>query len=62
MLNLRTSHPEAREFLVRNGFTASLADLSHSNILIAQVIEMTINRSSKETVGLSGKLFPIKVL
>ena len=50
ILNLRTSYPEARQFLASNRFTASLIGLPHSNIPITQI------------GGLSRKLFAIKVL
>ena len=55
MKNLASSHPSAQIFLKEEGFTVSLTGKPHSKIPMDQVIEMTINCSSKETSGLTGK-------
>ena len=52
MLNLKIDKPKS----VFNGFTASLSGNIHSKIPMDEIIEMTINRASKDTGGLSGKL------
>ena len=49
MKNLATKHPSTQTFLKEEGFTVSLTGKPHSTIPMSQVIEMTINRSSKET-------------
>ena len=54
MCNLRENIPEAYEYLNEGGFTASITGNLHSQIPMDQIIEMTINRFSKETGGLSG--------
>ena len=55
MLNLHESHPVLSRYLQEEGFTSSISGLPHSKIPCDQIIEMTINRSSKDTGGLSGK-------
>ena len=55
MKNLASSHSSAQIFLKEEGFTVSLTGKPHSKIPMDQVIEMAINRSSKETGGLTGK-------
>ena len=46
---------QLRFFLKEEGFTVSLTSKPHSKIPMDQVIKMTINRSPKETGGLTGK-------
>ena len=55
MLNLPTSHSTLNRHLEDGGFTASISGFPHSQIPCDQIIEMTINRQSKDTGGLSGK-------
>ena len=55
MLNLHNSNPDLLHHMQEQGFTVSLSGLPYSRIPCDQVIEMTINRSSKDTGGLSGK-------
>ena len=55
MLNLQDSHPNIYQYLNNGGFTASISDLPFSKIPCDQLIETTINRSSKSNGGLSGK-------
>ena len=55
MLNLQDSHPNIYQYLKNGGFTASVSGLPFSKIPCDQIIETTINRSSKSTGGLSGK-------
>ena len=55
MKNLASSHSSAQIFLKEEAFTVSLTGKPHSKIPMEQVIEMTINRSSKETGGFTGK-------
>ena len=55
MLNLQDSHPNIYQYLKNGGFTASISGLPFSKIPCDQIIETTINRSSKSTGGLSGK-------
>ena len=55
MLNLPVTHPILHNYLLEEGFTASLSGLPNSKIPCDQIIEMTINRHSKDTGGLSGK-------
>lgn len=55
MRNLRTRNPSAYQYLVDGGFSGSLSGEKHTKIPMDQIIEMTINRCSKETGGLSGK-------
>ena len=53
MRNLKKNNPEAYSYLESGGFTASLTGNLHSHIPMDQIIEMTINRFSKETGGLT---------
>ena len=55
MLNLHNSNPNLLHHMQEQGFTVSLSDLPYLRIPCDQVIEMTINQSSKDTGGLSGK-------
>ena len=55
MLNLHNSNPDLLHHIQEQVFTISLSGLPYSRIPCDQVIEMTINRSSKDTGGLSGK-------
>ena len=55
MLNLQDSHPNIYQYLKNGGFTASISGLPFSKIPCDQIIETTINRSSKSTGGLFGK-------
>ena len=55
MLSLKKENLEAFVYLQKSGFCGSLSGRAHTMIPINQMIEMTINRSSKETGGLSGK-------
>ena len=55
MKNLASNHSSAQIFLKEEGFTVSLTGKPHSKTPMDQVIGMTINRSSKETVRLIGK-------
>ena len=55
MLNLQDSHPSIYQYLKYDWFTASISGLPFSKIPCDQIIEITINRSSKSTGGLSGK-------
>ena len=55
MLNLQDSHPNIYKYLKNGGFTASISGLLFSKIPCDQIIETTINCSSKSTGGLSGK-------
>ena len=55
MKNLATSHILAQMFLKKEGLTVSLTCKPVLKILMDLVIEMTINRSSKESGGLTGK-------
>ena len=55
MLNLPTSHPTLNRHLEDGGFTASISGFPYSQIPCDQIIEMTINRQSKDSGGLSGK-------
>ena len=55
MLNLHNSNPDLLHHMQEQGFTVSLSGLPYSRIPCDQVIEMTINRSSKDTGGLSEK-------
>ena len=55
MLNLQDSHPNIYQYLKNGAFTASFSGLPFSKIPCDQIIETTINRSSKSTSGLSGK-------
>ena len=53
--NIASSHPSGQIILKEEEFTVSLTGKPHSKISMDQVIQMTINRSSKETDGLTGK-------
>ena len=55
MLNLQNSHPIIHQYLKNRGFTASISGLLFSKIASDQIIQTTINCSSKSTGGLSGK-------
>ena len=55
MLNLEKSHPALFKHIEDHGFTVSLTGQPFTKIPCDQVIETTINRSSKATGGLSGK-------
>ena len=55
MLHLKTDKPKVDQFLMEKGFTASLSGNPRTKIPIDQVIGMTINRTSKDTGGISGK-------
>ena len=55
MLNLRNDNPLLQQYLEREGFTGSVTGKPHSRLPMDQIIEVTINRSSKSTGGLSGK-------
>ena len=55
MKNLASSHSSAQIFLKEGRFTVLLTGKPHSKITIDPVIKMTINRSSKEIGGLTGK-------
>ena len=54
MMNLKHDIPQAYEYLDSDGFTGSLTGIPHSRIPMDQIIEVTVNRFSKETGGLSG--------
>ena len=55
MLDLHNSNRDLLHHMQEQGFTVSLSGLPYSRIPCDQVIEMTINRSSKDTGGLSEK-------
>ena len=55
MANLENSHPDMFYHMLNQGFTVSLSGQPFTRISCGQVIEMTINRASKDTGGLSGK-------
>ena len=55
MMNLPRRYPEAAAYLKDGGFSGSTSGLSHSNVPIVQLIETTINRFLKSTVGIAGK-------
>jgi hypothetical protein len=55
MRDLKTRNPDAYQYLHDGGFSGSLSGEKHTKIPMDQIIEMTINRFSKETGGLSGK-------
>ena len=55
MLSLKKENLEAFVYLQKSGFCGSFSGRAHTMIPMEQMIEMTINRSSKETGGLSGK-------
>ena len=54
-LNFQDSHPNIYQYLKNGGFTDSISGLPFSKIPCDQIIETTINCSSKSTGGLSGK-------
>ena len=54
-LNLQDSHRNIYHYLKNGGFTDPISGLPFSKIPCDQIIETTINRSSKSTCGLSGK-------
>ena len=53
--NLENSHPEMFNHMLNQGFTVSLSEQPFTRISYDQVIQMTINRASKDTGGLSEK-------
>ena len=55
MLNLQHSHPNIYQYLKNGGFTASTSGLPFSKIPCEQLIEATINPSSKSTVDYQEK-------
>ena len=55
MLSSKKENLEAFVYLQKIGFCGSLIGRAHTMIPMDQMIEITINRSSKETGGLSGK-------
>ena len=55
MQNLKERNPNAYAYLSSGGFTGSLSGRKHTKIPMDQIIEMTINRLSKDMGGLSGK-------
>ena len=55
MIDLKRINPEAYAYLESGGFSGFLSGSKHSNIPMDQIIEMTINRFSKSTGGISGK-------
>ena len=54
MLDLKERLPEAFDYLYNGGFSGSLTGQKFTMIPMDQMIEMSINRSSKEIAGLSG--------
>ena len=56
MLNLQDCQPNIYQYLKNGGFTASVSGFPFSKIPCDQIIETTINCSSKSTGGLSGKM------
>ena len=54
MRDLKNRNPDAYQFLCDGGFTGSITGERHTKIPMDQIIEMTVNRFSKETGGLSG--------
>ena len=54
MRDLKNRNPDAYQFLCDGGFTGSITGERHTKIPMDQIIEMTVNRFSKETRGLSG--------
>ena len=54
MLNLEKSSPEAYNYLKNGGFCGLLSGNKHTSIPMDQIIECTINRSSKDTGEISG--------
>jgi hypothetical protein len=55
MRDLKLRIPAAYQYLLDGGFSGSLSGEKHTKIPMDQIIEMTINRFSKEIGGLSGK-------
>ena len=55
MLNLQDSHHNIYQYLKNRWFTASISGLRFSKLTCDQIIEITLNRSSKSTGVLSGK-------
>ena len=54
MRSLKEENKEAYEYLQNGGFSGSLSGRPHSRIPFDEVIEMTINRSCKQTGGGGG--------
>ena len=55
MANLENSHPDMFHHMLNQGFAVSLSGQPFTRISCDQVFEMTINRASKDTGGLTGK-------
>ena len=55
MRDLQRRDPTAYQYLVNWGFSGSLSGDKHTKIPMDQIIDVTINRSSKERGSLSGK-------
>ena len=55
MANLENSHPDMFNHMPNQGFIVSLSGQPFTRISRDQVIEMAINRASKDTGELSGK-------
>ena len=53
-MNLKHGIPDTHKYLEEGGFSGSLTGIPHSRIPMDQVIEITVNRFSKETGGLTG--------
>ena len=54
MKDLKNRNPEAYQFICDGGFTGSITGGRHAKPM-DQIVEMTVNRCSKETGGLSVK-------
>ena len=54
-LIISVTHPDLYDNIMKNGFTVSLTGQPFTRIPCDQVIELTVNKSSKSTGGLSGK-------
>ena len=54
MMNQKHDVPDAHKYFEEGGFSGSLTGIPHSRIPMDQVIEVTVNRFSKETGGLTG--------
>ena len=54
MRKLENENEEAFLYMLKGGFTGSLTGKAHTKIAMDQIMETTINRSSKEVGGLSG--------
>ena len=54
MLNIEKNAPQIDQYLATDGPARSLSEKTFTMILIDQMIEMTINKSSKVVGGLSG--------